>query len=240
VTPRSNAFGQPIGSALEGWQPRPLPPAISRDGRYCRLEPLDPHRHAAALYASFAAVPDGRDWTYLGEERPSSPDAFAAFVGQRASSRDPLHFAVVVDGAAAGSLALMRIDGANGTIEIGHVAFGPKLQRTPAGTEAVALMMAAAFDDGGYRRLEWKCDSLNAPSRRAALRYGFTFEGIFRQAVVTKGRSRDTAWYSIVDGEWPAVKAALDRWLDPANFDPAGRQVQTLASLRAPFRAAGA
>lgn len=230
---RVNAYGQSVGAPLPGWQPRPLPDRTGAEGRWCRLEPLSAAAHGAALFAALGEAADGRDWTYLPGERPASRDAFARELAARERSCDPLHFTILVDGAACGTAALMRIDAANGVIEIGHVLFAPRLQRTRAATEAIALLMRRAFDDLGYRRLEWKCDSLNAPSRRAALRLGFTFEGVFRHAVVTKDRNRDTAWYSIVDAEWPSVGRALDLWLDPGNFDEEGRQHASLADLRA-------
>ena len=229
---RRNAFDQPIGAALPGWQPRERPAREAMRGRTCDLQPLDAQAHAEALYRAFAEAAAARDWTYLPDEPPRDPAAYRAEVQARSASADPLHFAVVVAGEPLGTLALMRIDATNGAIEIGHVNFAPRLQRTPAATEAVALLMRRAFD-GGYRRLEWKCDSLNAPSRRAADRLGFTFEGVFRQAVVVKGRNRDTAWYGLVDRDWPRVREALDRWLDPANFDGDGRQRRALADLRA-------
>ena len=151
-----------------------------------------------------------------------------------ASTAGPVFHAIVdlATGKAAGVAALMRIDRCHGVIEVGHINFAPRLQRTREATEAIFLMMARAFDELGYRRFEWKCDNLNAPSRAAALRFGFTFEGIFRQAIVYKGRSRDTAWYSIIDREWPAIKAAYEAWLDPANFDAEGRQRRRLQDLR--------
>jgi RimJ/RimL family protein N-acetyltransferase len=152
-----------------------------------------------------------------------------------AASEDPLHFAVVdlASGRAVGTLALMRIDAANGVVEVGHVMFSPHLQRTPLSTEAQYLLMRHVFDELGYRRYEWKCDSLNAPSRRTAQRLGFTFEGVFRQAIVTKGRNRDTAWFAVIDGDWPALRAAFEAWLAPDNFDADGHQRQGLAALRA-------
>ncbi len=202
-------------------------------GRFCRVEPLDPARHAGDLEAAIAEDADGRGWTYM-HYGPFAPGEYRAWMERVAAADDPL-FHAVIDGAtgkAVGVASYLRIDPGNGVIEIGHLRFSPRLQRTPAATEAMALMMARAFAELGYRRYEWKCDSLNAPSRAAALRLGFRFEGIFRQAIVTKGRNRDTAWYAIIDRDWPALKARYQRWLDPANFDPQGRQRQALASLR--------
>lgn len=232
-TDRRNAFGQPIGEALPDWTPRPLPPRASLEGRFCIVEPLDAERHAGALYSAYAQATDARDWTYLSNERELNLDAFKHLIAIRSASADPLHMAVVRDMEVAGSVALMRIDPSNGVIEIGHVHFAPSMQRTPAATEAIFLLMRRVFDDLGYRRLEWKCDSLNAPSRRAATRLGFTFEGTFRNAVVTKNRSRDTAWYGMVSEDWPEIRAAFERWLAPDNFTPAGRQIVRLAVFRA-------
>ena len=144
-------------------------------------------------------------------------------------------FHAIIDretGKAVGVASFMRMDPANGVIEVGHIHYAPVMRRTPAGTEAMFLMMRRAFDELGYRRYEWKCDSLNAPSRRAAERYGFTFEGIFRQAVIYKKRNRDTAWFAIIDRDWPAIKRAFEQWLDPANFDASGRQKRQLADFR--------
>ena len=227
-----NVHGQPVGEPVIDWQPRPQPGRTAMQGAVCRLEPLDVARHGASLFDAYAQAPDGRDWTYLPIERPTDRDAFTKEFATRERMRDPLHYAIVVGGRAVGTAALMRIDPGNGVMEIGHIAFAPVLQKTRAGTEAIALLMRRSFDELGYRRLEWKCDSLNEPSRRAAERLGFTFEGIFRKAVVTKGRARDTAWYSITSDEWPMIIRALDRWLRPDNFDAAGRQRVPLARLR--------
>ena len=224
-----NPFGQPIGLSVEGWTPRRRPDRVAIDGHYCRLEPLDVSRHADPLLRAFAEAPDGRDWTYMPDEPPADPVAFRESVAEKAASSDPLHFAILVAGEPLGRAALMRIDPANGVIEVGHIAFSPRLQRTPAGTEAIFLLMTRALDELGYRRLEWKCDSLNAPSRRAALRYGFTFEGVFRQAIITKGRNRDTAWFGMTDEDWPAVRQTLAAWLVPDNFDAAEQQKKRLA-----------
>ncbi|WP_457104026.1 GNAT family N-acetyltransferase [Methylobacterium sp. P5_C11] len=234
MSTRLNAYGQPIGPTLPEWSPRPHPPRTPMEGRYCRLVPLEAEAHAASLYATYAAAPDARGWTYLGDEMPEGAEAYRARLEGQQASRDPLFHAILDpdSGNPLGIASYLRIDPSNGVIEVGHLHFGPRLQRTPAATEAMALMMARAFDLG-YRRYEWKCDSLNAPSRAAALRLGFTFEGIFRNAVVVKGRSRDTAWFSITDAEWPEVRAGFDAWLEPSNFDEAGRQRQGLATLRA-------
>jgi RimJ/RimL family protein N-acetyltransferase len=204
-------------------------------GRYCRLEPVAVARHEADLFAAYLEAPDGRDWTYLFHERPTRPEEFHSYLTKLESSEDPLHFAIVdaQTGKAVGTAALMRIDPAHGVIEVGSITFSPRLKKTRAATESMYLLMRRVFDELGYRRYEWKCDSLNVPSRSAAERYGFTFEGIFRSAIVYKGRKRDTAWYSITNTEWPQVRAAFEEWLDPANFDDRGRQKRRLGELRA-------
>ncbi|KAK53251.1 acetyltransferase (GNAT) domain protein, partial [Bordetella bronchiseptica OSU054] len=227
---RVNEFGQPIGQAMPQWQARPRPPRDPAEGRYCRLEPLDAARHGEDLYAAFAVPDAASGWTYLSAGPFADRAGYDEYLRKAADSADPLHHAVIdlASGRAIGTLSLMRIDPANGVIEVGHVNFAPALRRSPASTEAQYLLMRRAFDELGYRRYEWKCDSLNAPSRAAALRLGFLFEGIFRQALVYKGRTRDTAWFSIIDSEWPALRAAFERWLAPENFDAAGRQRKRL------------
>lgn len=228
-----NTYSQPIGAAMPEWTARPRPQRICLEGRHCRLEPLDPARHAADLYAAHSQAADGRDWTYMYAGPFSSAAGYRAFAEQAAAGNDPLHYAVIElrGGRAVGTLALMRIDPLNGVIEVGHVAFSPALRRTPASTEAQYLMMRYVFGQLGYRRYEWKCDSLNARSRQAAARLGFTFEGIFRQAIVYKGRSRDTAWFAVIDADWPARRAAFERWLAAENFDRQGRQRSPLSAL---------
>jgi RimJ/RimL family protein N-acetyltransferase len=203
-------------------------------GRYCRLEPVNVQRHEAQLYAAYLEAPDARDWTYLFSERPANAADFRAYLAKLQGSQDPLHFTIVDTeaGRCVGTAALMRIEPAHGVIEVGSITFAPRLKKTRAATESMYLMMRRAFDELGYRRYEWKCDSLNAPSRAAATRYGFTFEGIFRKAIVYKGRSRDTAWFSITADEWPRVRAAFEAWLDPVNFDNDGNQKRRLADLR--------
>jgi RimJ/RimL family protein N-acetyltransferase len=203
-------------------------------GRYCRLEPVNLQRHAAELFAAYLEAPDGRDWTYLFSERPENEADFRTYLAKLEESEDPLHFTIVDTkaGKCVGTAALMRIEPIHGVIEVGSITFAPRLKQTRAATESMYLMMRRAFDELGYRRYEWKCDSLNAPSRAAAARYGFTFEGIFRKAVVYKGRSRDTAWFSITADEWPRVRTAFEAWLDPGNFDNDGTQKRRLADLR--------
>jgi RimJ/RimL family protein N-acetyltransferase len=204
-------------------------------GRTCRLERLDPARHAAELHAAHRTAPDASHWTYLMVGPFKTLAAYESFLKAEAAKSDPFHHVVIdaVTGKAVGMANFMRIDSANGVIEIGHVAYSPLLQQTSAGTETIYLLLRRAFDELGYRRVEWKCDSLNSASRRAAERYGFRHEGIFRQATVYKGRSRDTAWFSLLDGDWPVARAAFERWLSPDNFDAAGRQRRTLTDIRA-------
>jgi RimJ/RimL family protein N-acetyltransferase len=204
-------------------------------GRFCTVEPLDPERHAAQLFAAFAED-DGRMWTYLPRGPFASAGEYREWTDGAARLDDPLTHAIIdnASGEAVGTAAYMRIDPAVGAIEIGSITYSPLLQRRPAGTEAMYLMMRRVFDDLGYRRYEWKCNSLNMPSRAAALRLGFQYEGLFRQAMITRGRNRDTTWFSVIDREWPALRSAFERWLNPANFDAAGRQRQSLASFRSP------
>lgn len=225
---------QPVGPAVPGWQPPSRPSRGVLEGRFCRIEPLDVARHARALHEANSLDAGGRMWTYLFSGPFAGFEDYRAWLEPRQASEDPLHFAFVDKGRgqAVGTGAYLRIDCANGVLEVGHLAYSPLLQRSPVATEAMYLMMRHAFELG-YRRYEWKCDSLNAASRRAAERLGFTFEGIFRQAVVYKGRSRDTAWYSVIDREWPALDAAFRSWLDPANFGPDGGQRRSLAAIRA-------
>jgi RimJ/RimL family protein N-acetyltransferase len=234
VSTCQNSYGQPIGPAVDGWSPRQRPSRTNMVGRYCRLEPVNAQRHEADLFAAYMAAPDGRDWTYLFHERPERRDDIHSYLGKLEKSDDPLHFTIIDTSSdkAVGTAALMRIEPTHGVIEVGSIAFSPRLKQTRAATESMYLMMRRAFDELGYRRYEWKCDSLNAPSRAAAERYGFTFEGIFRQAIVYKGRSRDTAWYSITTEEWPHLRAAFEAWLEPANFDERGQQKRRLSELR--------
>jgi RimJ/RimL family protein N-acetyltransferase len=227
-----NALGQPVGFPVAGWTPPPLPPRDPMIGRICRIEPLDPARDAAQLHAANLLDTDGRNWTYLPYGPFATVDDYRRWLDTAAAVPDPM-FHTIVDlatGAPVGVASYLRIDPSAGSIEVGHINYSPRLQRTVAATEAMYLMMKRAFALG-YRRYEWKCHALNAPSRRAAQRLGFSYEGIFRQARVDKGRNRDTAWYAMIDREWPAIDAAFQRWLDPANFDDHGRQRTSLAAL---------
>ncbi len=231
----ANEFGQPVGVPVPGWTPRPLPPRTAMEGRFCRVEPVDPARHAKDLHDAFADAPPGT-WTYLPDDLNALPtvQAWRDWLQTAAASTDFVWHAIVdaASGRAVGLSTYLRIDRANGSIEVGGVIFSPRLQRQPAATEAMFLMMRRVFDELGYRRYEWKCDSLNAPSRAAALRLGFTFEGTFRQHMAYRGRNRDTDWFSILDGEWPRRRAMFEQWLRPENFDDTGRQKASLSAFR--------
>jgi RimJ/RimL family protein N-acetyltransferase len=207
------------------------------EGRHIRLERLDPAAHATEIHAANRA--SDAIWDYLPYGPFATEADWRAWAEGMADLADPFFYALrdLRTGRAAGVASFLRITPAAGSIEVGHINLSPALQRSPAATEAMALMMGWAFD-AGYRRYEWKCDALNLPSRRAAARLGLSYEGIFRQAAVVKGRNRDTAWFSAIDSEWPALSAAFSRWLDPANFDADGRQRSSLSSLTAPLLAA--
>ena len=232
MSQHTNSLGQPIGAPLPDWKAPPAPPRTPMVGRTCTVLPLDPAAHSADLHAANILEPTGRLFTYLATEPFPDAAAHRAWADQAAKSADPLFHAIVshATGKAAGIASFMRIDPANGVIEVGHINFAPPLQQTVSATEAMYLMMARVFELG-YRRYEWKCDSNNAPSRSAAARLGFQYEGRFRQAIVTKGRNRDTDWFSMLDSEWPALRAAFETWLDPANFDASGRQRESLSGL---------
>lgn len=233
MDPILNELGQPIGRPLPGWKPPEFPSPHPMEGRLCRLEPLA-RNHAEALHAANALDADGRMWTYLPYGPFPTLDSYRAWVDEASQRADPSLY-VLVDrstGRPVGVGGYLRIDPRQGSIEVGHLAYSPLLQRTPMATEAMYLLMLRAFGLG-YRRYEWKCDALNEPSRAAAVRLGFTFEGVFRQATVVKGCNRDTAWYAIIDGEWPALRTAFERWLHPENFDESGRQRMRLSELTA-------
>ncbi|MCZ8097858.1 MAG: GNAT family protein [Burkholderiales bacterium] len=223
----------PIGDAVS-IAPALRPERTELAGRFVRLVPLDPPRHAADLFAATHGPDEERRWWYLGDGPYRDRAAFAAALVDKAASQDPLFFAVIdaVSGKACGYQTLMRIDAPNRVVEVGNIVYGRTLQRTPASTEAQFLFMRHAFDTLGYRRYEWKCNALNAPSRAAALRFGFTFEGVFRSHMIMKGRNRDTAWYSIIEAEWPSRRAAFEAWLAPDNFDATGGQRRRLEAFR--------
>ncbi|MFZ1909349.1 MAG: GNAT family protein [Burkholderiales bacterium] len=211
------------------WSSRPRPARAPLEGRYCRLEPLEPRRHGEQLFEASMAPGAEERFRYLFEAPQSRPD-FERWLARSAASEDPLYFAVIdsANGRCEGRQALMRIVPEHGVIEIGSILWGPAIARTRVATEALFLFARHAFDDLGYRRFEWKCNALNEPSRRAAARFGFSFEGIFRQHMMIKGESRDTAWFSLIDKEWPALRQVFERWLDQTNFDHKGRQKKRL------------
>jgi RimJ/RimL family protein N-acetyltransferase len=224
---------QPIGPIVDA-HPARRPERVTLEGRWVTLAPLDAEKHAEALYSGSNGDPARESvWTYLFDGPYRSLDEFRSNIELKARSADPLFFAVVdnASGRAVGYQTLMRIDAPNRVIEVGNIMYTPAMQRTAGATEAQYLFARYVFDDLGYRRYEWKCNALNAPSRRAAQRFGFTFEGIFRQHMIVKGRNRDTAWFATLDGEWPARKAAFERWLAPGNFDAHGRQKTSLSEL---------
>ncbi len=234
-----NDLGQPVGAPVEGWTPRAFPAHTSMEGRTCRLEPLDAARHGADLWQAQLLDADGRNWTYLPYGPFASEADHRAWVEDCQGQVDPQFYAIVetASGQAVGVASYLRIVPEHGVIEVGHLNYTPRLQRTVASTEAMYLMMRRVFDEYGYRRYEWKCHAQNAPSWAAAERLGFTFEGVFRNAVVVKGRNRDTAWLSITHAEWPALRAAFEGWLSPANFDAAGQQREALGAFMARERA---
>ncbi len=223
-------FGEPV----PGWAPPPRPDWDLREGRYVRVARLDPARHGADLFAANRA--DDAIWDYLPYGPFAGPAAYRGWLDGVAAKEDPRFHALIEreSGRAGGVASYLRIDPAAGSIEVGHINLAPALQQSRAATEAMYLMMSWAFE-AGYRRYEWKCDALNRPSRRAAERLGFSYEGVFRQATVVKGRNRDTAWFAAIDKDWPALRDAFERWLDPSNFDAEGRQRVSLSALTRPI-----
>ncbi|KAF0229458.1 MAG: N-acetyltransferase [Beijerinckiaceae bacterium] len=221
------------GIDLSAWTPRPSPAPVVLEGRYARLEPLDPARHADGLFAALMGEGSANDHLYLFETTMSRAD-FQVWIEAKAKRTD-IQCHIVIDrqtGRIGGRQDFMRIDNAHGVIEIGSIHWGPIIARSRVATEALYLAAKHVFDDLGYRRFEWKCNNENLPSKRAAERFGFTYEGLFRQHMVAKGKNRDTAWFSMIDCEWPAIRAGFERWLDPANFDADGRQKRQLEQCR--------
>ena len=214
------------------WKPAQAPSRVALEGELVRLEPVDVAQHADQLFAAQSSAPEL--WEYLPYGPFANETAFRVWLTERAATSDPLFYAIIErkSGRALGMASFLRIEQDHGVIEVGHIWYSPALQRTRLATDAMYVMARHVFDDLGYRRYEWKCNALNEPSRRAAVRLGFTFEGVFRQHMVIKGENRDTAWYSMLDGEWPAAKAAFEAWLRPDNFDAEGRQLRSLAELR--------
>ena len=219
---------------LRDWTPRPKPERKVLEGHYVRLEPLDAARHGDELFSASSVTDADQRFTWLFEVPPATREAFQPWLEKVSASEDPLFFAVIdkASGKVAGRQALMRIDPVHGAIEIGNIYWGPLISRKPAATEAQFLFMQYIFDELGYRRYEWKCNDSNAPSKRAAERFGFQFEGTFRQHMVAKGKNRDTAWFSIIDAEWPALKQAYQAWLERTNFDSEGQQKKKLEDFR--------
>ena len=228
--------GQPVGPLVPCWTEPPRPAHAPLAGVHCRLEPLDIAAHAADLHAAFLADHEGIDWSYLPYGPFAEQDAFEAWLAAECQIDDPFFFAIIdtVSGQAAGMLSFMRIKPEHGSIEVGHVHYGPSIQRGRVTTEAMYLMMRWAFE-AGYRRYEWKCHGLNQRSRASAQRLGFSYEGVFRDHLIHRGRTRDTAWYACVASEWPALKTAFETWLDDANFDKDGTQRQRLSALTRPI-----
>jgi len=224
-----NASDQPVGAPLEVTLPRPAPPRRPMAGRYCRLEPCDPAAHAGALHAAFAPDTGGRGWTYLPYGPFADAHGLRLWMDTACTGEDPQFFTIFDADGPAGLASFLRIAPELGTIEVGHIHLSPRLAGTRAATEAMYLMARHVFDELGYRRYEWKCDALNAASRRAAERLGFRYEGTFRKATHYKGRNRDTAWFAMINDDWPARRGALEAWLDPSNFDAEGQQRASLA-----------
>ena len=224
---------QRVGPIVDS-APAPRPGGARLDGRYVNVLPLDARAHGNDLYAAALSADPATHWTYLSFGPWTDRAAFDAWLSPLEKSRDPLPFALIdtASGQALGMASYMRIEPQHRVIEIGSIWYSPRLQRSRMATEAMYLLAKHAFEDLGYRRYEWKCNSFNEPSRLAAQRLGFVYEGLFRQHMISRGRSRDTAWFSILDSEWPACKAAFERWLAPDNFDPAGRQRRSLSELR--------
>ncbi|WEM44213.1 GNAT family protein (plasmid) [Photobacterium sp. DA100] len=228
-----NQLQQPIGTPMPDWQGASIPEPVTLSGHFTRLEPLSPNLHGNDLFAAFSADHENRMWTYMFMGPFDNKESFFDWLTPLEHSRDPLFFAIIdpTTGQAVGIASYMRIVPQMGVIEIGNFLFSSKLQKTPAATEAIHLMLKHAFETLGYRRCEWKCDSLNHPSRRAAERLGFIYEGLFRQAIVYNGRNRDTTWYAIIDRDWPTVERAHQAWLSADNFDENGQQKVRLAEL---------
>ena len=227
---QKNHLGQCVGDDVEDWQERPWPERKTMLGKYCEVVPLNSKAHAEALYEAFSEDEEGANCTYLLNEPFQDYQIFYGWLNGHCDTEDPQFYAIVDKrtSKAVGMASYLRIEPNVGVIEVGHILFSTQMQRTPLSTEAMYLMMRRVFDELGYRRYEWKCDALNERSRKAALRLGFSYEGTFRQARVYKGRNRDTAWFSVLDKEWPQIKIAFERWLSEGNFDCQGVQKDKL------------
>jgi RimJ/RimL family protein N-acetyltransferase len=225
-----NSFGQNIGFPLESWTACALPPKTPMIGQYCRLEPLQSDHHAHDLYEAFSGDVNNPNWTYLPYGPFGTYEAFKTWLEPFSKTTDPLFFTIidVKTNKAVGLASYLRIEPNTGVIEVGHIHFSSLIQKTPIASETMYLMMERIFDELGYRRYEWKCDNLNLPSKKAAARLGFQYEGTFRQATLYKGRNRDTDWFSILDHEWPDIKRAFQNWLAPENFNENGLQITKL------------
>ena len=226
----TNNLGQPIGKALAEWLPCSTAHQTTMDGYYCSVTPLIPELHAYQLYQAFAEDLSGKNWTYMPYGPFCDELEFREWLVEACSAEDPFFYAIIDNqtAKAVGMASYLRITPSVGVIEVGHIHFSPQLQKTPLATQAMFLMMQHAFDQLGYRRYEWKCDALNQSSKSAAKRLGFSYEGTFRQATIYKGRNRDSAWFSVLDSEWPALKAAFIEWLQVKNFDAQGVQIKSL------------
>lgn len=230
MSANENEFEQPIGFPVDNWQPRKRPPKIVLSGKYCQVEPAELVKHSRSLFEAYQKAENSRDWTYLPYGPFSVYAEFEKWMSDTCLGQDPQFYAIVDShsGRALGLASYLRIQPEVGVIEVGHIHLGPEMQRTRAATEAMYLMMENVFDTLGYRRYEWKCDDLNERSKKAAVRLGFRPEGVFRQATIYKGRNRDTAWFAILDKEWPAQARAFEAWLDETNFDEHGQQKRRL------------
>lgn len=217
---------------MSRWTPRQFPPRVMLEGRYVRLEPLDAARHAAELFAASNVADKVQKFRFMFDAAPEDEEQVSKWCVAAAQKQDPLYYVVIdcLSGKVGGRQALMRIDTTNGVIEIGSIYWGPGIARQRGATEALYLFMRHVFEDLDYRRFEWKCHNDNLPSRKAAARFGFTYEGVFRQHMVIKGENRDTAWFSIIDSEWPRLKGGYECWLDPSNFDAEGVQLRSLGA----------
>jgi RimJ/RimL family protein N-acetyltransferase len=225
-----NQFGQIIADSIENWTTRQKPTKTTIQGKYCSLEPIEINKHASKLFDSLAIENQGESWTYLPYGPFDTLDKFKDWLTETMSDNDTLLYAILdfETQQPIGISGYLRINPEHGAIEIGHLHFSKLLKQTPLATEAIYLMIRLAFDKLGYRRCEWKCNALNEPSRLAAERFGFKFEGIFRQSYVFKNRNRDTVWFSIIDGEWVRLKEKFETWLHPSNFNVAGKQILKL------------
>jgi RimJ/RimL family protein N-acetyltransferase len=228
-----NEFNQEVGTLIPLWRSAKQPGSVVLKGRYCSVEPFDAHQHAEPLFKNLAIDNKGESWTYLRAEPCANANELATYFDTITRKEDTLFYSILnLEQEPIGIASYLRITPIHGVIEVGHLHFSKLLKKTPAATEAMYLMMQYAFENLGYRRYEWKCHSLNQASRNAALRLGFTFEGIFRQSNIFKSRNRDTAWFSILDSEWPALKAKFNRWLSPDNFDKEGAQIKSLRECK--------